>query len=65
MLIEVSKDEFCKALEYSKEYIVEIRKNGGLQEWIGSNGLLYARTIQKYTSDYPIKYLLSDKEINK
>lgn len=65
MLIEVSKDEFYKVLESSKDCIVEIRKNGGLQEWIGSNGLVYARTIQKYSPDYPIKYLLSETELNK
>lgn len=64
MLIDVSRDEFYKTLESLEEYIVEERSCGGVREWICADGLV-ARAIQKYTTNHPIRYLLSEDVLNK
>lgn len=60
MLEEVTKEEFYSCLKNTNQDV----KRRGLCDWVYPNGKLFGRTIQKYTSNHPIRYLISRENLN-
>lgn len=57
MLEEITKEEFYSCMAKTNQEITKIDSC----DWVYPAGELFGRTIQKYTKDHPIKYLI-DRE---
>ena len=57
MLEEITKLEFYSCIAKTNQEITKL----GSCDWVYPDGELFGRSIQKYRSDNPIKYLI-DKE---